>query len=384
MGAKAHRVIRLDRGDVVPAAGALRVSVGGRGRALLRELRARHLAEAEATRARVRQEGGFDPSAEHAAATREMQALSQILKDRTREAFDFYKFVEKLGPYAPVPFQPSEHVEQPGLLAERATLAFPLVGWALMAGIGLPAAVLMLNGAWTLLGSAAVLLLAGPMALRQTRARPGYAARLGAKLKAEHAEEQVRAAAAHAASEEARRLARLAEEDLRGRLRESFGTRSPAPLGDLLEHQLRTQAFPLPVVLDLDFDGFENATVELVLPELDDMPEETTSITHSGRLARKKLERAERGALYDDVCCALALRLVHELFRALPMTQRATLHGYVPQKDQAGREGEKPGLTLEVKRGDFAQLNLLTGNPADLVRQIGKWGGNRKGDVAAV
>lgn len=383
MGLKAHRSITIHRGQPVGSAvGSVRVGIGGRGRAVMRDLRVKHRADEERARARARQEGRFDPTAEHVAASREVQVIGQILKDRTREPFDFYKFVDKQGPYTPTAFQPKAFVAP--VLSQRAVSAYPLAGWGIMAGLGVPAAILLLDAWWRLLGVAAVLLLAGPMAVRQVRARPGYAARLQARLEQEHVEAQTREAAAHVAAEEARRQARLREEELRVRLREGIGTRSPAALGDLAELQLLAQAFPLPLVLDLDFDGFERASVDLLLPEIDDMPEDVTSITHSGRLMRKKMDRNDRAVLHDDACCALALRLVHELFRGLPMTQRVTLRGLVPIKDPAGREVERSGLAFEVSREDFMRLNLLTGAPAELVRQVGRWGGNRRGEIAAV
>lgn len=381
MGQKAHRSIMIHRGQPVGSAGgSVRVGIGGRGRSVMRDLRVKHRADME--RARARQEGSFDPTAEHVAASREVHVTGQILKDRTREPFDFYKFVDKQGPYTPTAFHPKAFVAP--VLSQRAVSAYPLAGWGIMAGLGVPAAFLLLDEWWRLLGVAAVLLLAGPMAVRQVRARPGYAARLQARLEQEHREAQTREAAAHVAVEEARRQARLREEELRVRLREGVGTRSPAALGDLAELQLLAQSFPLPLVLDLDFDGFEHASVDLLLPEIDDMPEEVTSITHSGRLVRKKMDRTDRAVLHDDACCALALRLAHELFRGLPMTQRVTLRGLVPIKDPAGREVERSGLAFEVSREDFMRLNLLTGAPAELVRQVGRWGGNRRGEIAAV
>lgn len=383
MGLKAHRSITIHRGQPVgSAAGSVRVGIGGRGRAVLRDLRARRSADEERARARARQEGHSDPTAEHVASTREVQAIGQILKDRTREPFDFYKFVDKQGPYTPTAFQPKAFVAPE--LAPRVVAAYPLAGWGIMAGLGVPAAFLLLDEWWRLLGVAAVLLLAGPMAVRQVRARPGYAARLQARLEQRHMEAQARDAAAHVAAEEGRRQARLREEELRVRLREGIGTRSPAALGDLLELQLLAQSFPVALVLDLDFDGFEHASVDLLLPEIDDMPDEVTSITHSGRLVRKKMDRNDRAVLHDEACCALALRLVHELFRGLPMTQRVTLRGLVPIKDSAGREVERSGLAFDVGRDDFTRLNLLTSAPAEIVRQIGRWGGNRRGEIAAV
>ena len=384
MGIKAHRAIKLSRGEVVATGGNLRVAIGGRGRNLMRDLRGKLQGADAQMRVIAKRDGTYDPLAEHSAVTHESQALGQIVRDRPREAFDFYRFCETIGPYTPVPFQPSAYVEKPALLRERAMRAWPLDGWALMGGLGALAAVFLLEEWWEVAGLVSVVGLAAPMAVRQVRARPGYAARLDEKLRRDFAAEQVRLAAAHRASEERKRVDRLRDEDLRIRLRESFGSRSPAPLTELVEIPLSSAAFPLPVLLDLDFDGFETAALDVILPEIDDIPEEFTSITHSGRLAHKKMERTQRCGLHEDAACGLVLRLVFESFRALPMTQRVTVRGLMPARDAAGKEAEKPVLTIDVKRDDFGKLNLTTGQPADLVRSIGKWGGNRKGDVTPV
>lgn len=384
MGQKAHRAIKLVGGRPYVAPGVGRVGIGGRGRVLMRQLRVQLRAEEEKRRAAARSAGALEPVAEHQAAVAELQSLSQLVKDRTREAFEFYKFVDKHGPYRPVPFEPQEYVPAPAVIAARAAQAYPLDGWQLMAGLGTLAAVLLLDAWWRLLGAAAVLLFAGPMAVLQVRQRPDYAVRLDARHRELHAEAQARAAAEHALSEEAKRQARIREEDLRGRLRESFGTRSPAPLGELFEHQLLLHPLPLPLILDIDHDGFENATIDLILPELDDMPEESTSISHSGRLVRKRIERPERAALHEEVCCGLSLRVLYEALRALPMTQRVTLRGLHPVKDAAGKEADKPVLTLTLTRAELDAANLVTGRAPDLVRQLGKWGGNKKGEPTPV
>lgn len=384
MGQKAHRAIKLVNGAPYVAPGVGRVGIGGRGRVLMRQLRVELRDQAERWRTKARAEGTLEPAAEHQAAVAELQSLSQLLKDRSRDAFDFYKFVDKHGPYKPVPFEPRDYVPAPAVVAARAAQAYPLDGWQLMAGLGTLAAVLLLDAWWRLACAASVLLFAGPMALLQLRQRPDYAVRLDARYRELHAEAQAREAAQHAAAEEAKRQARIREEDLRARLRESFGTRSPAALGELFEHQLLVRPLPLPLILDIDHDGFENATIDLILPELDDMPEESTSVSHSERLVRKRIERAERGALHEEVCCGLALRVVHEALRALPMTQRVNLRGLHPVKDASGKENEKPVLTLSLTRADLDAANLVTGRPPDLVRQLGKWGGNKKGEPTAV
>ncbi len=383
MGIKAHRPIRVSRGEVVDIGGATRVAIGGRGRALMRQLRVAERAQVTQRRAAARAENRYGAVEEHTEVTREIQAFGQILKDRPRESFDFYRFCDTLGPYTPVPFQSTEYMEKPALLLERSVRAYPLDGWGLFGGIGALAAVMVLQDAWRLLGAVAVLGLAGPMAVLQVRERPGYGQRLDAKLRVEFAAEQERLRLAHVAAEERTRRNRLRDEDLRVRLRESFGTRNPAPLGEHLEIQLLGSTFPLPVVLDVDFDGFEAVTIDLLLPEFDDLPDESTSITHSGRLAGKKIERAQKAALHEDACCGLALRVVAEVYRALPMVPRVVLRGLHPMQEGA-KEVDRALLTVEGTREEFAKLNLTIGAPPDLVRQLGKWGGNRRGDLATV
>ncbi len=384
MGVKAHRAVKLARGEIVAGGGGLRVSIGGRGRALYRELRVKLRAADNDARTAAKKAYTYDPLAEHQTVTREYQALGQMVRDRVREPFDLYKFMEQLGPYTPVAFQPSEFVPSPHTVKQHSILAYPMKGWVTMVAIGIPAALLLLEEWWLIAGVTLVLGTAGPMAIRLVRQRPGYAVRLEEKMRKDFAEEQVRLRAAHVRAEEQHRTDRIRDEGLRVRLRESFGSRNPAPLTEVLELQLMGQGLPLPVIFDVDFDGFESAAIDLILPELDDMPEELTSITHSGRLARKKLERPDRCVLYDEACCGLALRLVAETFCLLPMLPKLTLRGIFTTKDSTGREVDRAGLTIDVRREDFAGLNLTAGAAPDLVRQIGKWGGNRKGEISMV
>ncbi len=369
----------------IPGSGVgYRVS-GGRGRSSYREVRAalRAQREAEAHAARTREI--LDAAREHAAGEAVIDGLAGVLKGRNRKPLDFPDLLRARGPYVPAAFQPAPYEANPAWLGQRSAVAFPLWRWLLMLGVGGCGGLSILDGSAEYAGGLGlVAVTAGGFLARQLARRGPYRVRLDAHKRAEHEAEDAARGRDHDAAERRRGEERAREEAHRARLREAVAQGNPEPLVDLLEAELANEDWPVAVVAEVEFDGMADAVIELELPELDDVPEERTALTQRGKVSRKAMAKRDRVAIYEDLCCGVALRLAYEAFRVVPTLQRVRLRGMATGIGATGQEDDFVALTLDLERDAMAAFDLDRLDPSTAVTSLGRWGGNKKGELRAV
>jgi hypothetical protein len=190
--------------------------------------------------------------------------------------------------------------------------------------------------------------------------------------------------AAHEAEEARRRADHAALDAARASLRTCLSHGNAAPVADLFEQLLASMDFPVPVAADVEFDDLSEADITLELPELEDVPDEKTSLTTRGRLSRKPMPKGERVALYEDLCCGIALRLVYELLRFVPTLRRVRLRGMATQVDARGHDETFVALVLDVDRPTLDGFDLDRVDPSTAAGLLGRWGGNKRGVLKAV
>lgn len=78
---------------------------------------------------------------------------------------------------------------------------------------------------------------------------------------------------------------------------------------------------------DIEFIDVETVSLELALPGIEVVPEQRSKLTKTGKISYRNMAKKDRRAMYGNLCCGLALRLVHEAFRVLPVIQHVNVLG---------------------------------------------------------
>ena len=86
-------------------------------------------------------------------------------------------------------------------------------------------------------------------------------------------------------------------ERLRARPRDDPG---PRALLDLLELEIANEVLPVPLVFEVEFEP-PIVVIDLVLPEVDEVPSTRTSLTKTGKLSEKKMTQRDRRELLNLV-----------------------------------------------------------------------------------
>lgn len=371
----------------IPGTGLGYRVAGGRGggRSSYRQARSSLRAQRDAQAAAIKAQEMYEASSEHAAAEAVIAGLAGVLGGRNRQVLKFDDLLRARGAYVARPFQPAAYEANAPLLRQKVTSAFPLWPWLTMLTVGSCGGFVILDGAAEQIGGIALVCVsAGVFLRRQLANRAPYRTRLDAKMMVEHEHAEVDRERRHTATELANTEQRAAEETYRARLRASIATNDPTALADLLEAEIADEDWPVPVVAEVEFDGIADVLIEVELPELDDVPEERTSLTQRGKLSRKPMAKRDRVAIYEDLCCGIALRLAHEAFRVLATLDRVHVRGLATNIGVSGADEDFVALTFDITRAAFGTLDLERLDPSTTVAAIGKWGGNKKGELRAV
>jgi hypothetical protein len=147
--------------------------------------------------------------------------------------------------------------------------------------------------------------------------------------------------------------------DMAPALREVQNTQNAEPLVELLTEELANEDLPVPLVFEIEFDDIDSVTIDLTLPDTEELPDERLSLTARGKLSKKAMTQRDRRSIYGALCCGLSLRLVHEAFRVVPSLTQVEIKGFTEVKDPAtGHDREIAPLKLRVARQQIEALNL--------------------------
>lgn len=117
-----------------------------------------------------------------------------------------------------------------------------------------------------------------------------------------------------------------------------------------------------------------DAVEAVIIAPLDAVvPDETLSLTSTGKLSRKKFAETKRMEIYQDFICGSALRVVRELFAVLPIAN-VVVHVDAKGIDSAtGNAAQQTVLSLSVERTalDALNVNWDLADASDLVTRLG-------------
>jgi len=191
-----------------------------------------------------------------------------------------------------------------------------------------------------------------------------------------------------AAFYEAQKLAN-AEVDLRHAL---YGTKDANAIIEYCESILNNAEYPpsIPSQFDLGFNPDTGVLiVDLQLPGPDDLPKvsEIKYVKASDTYSEKLLSEAQQNRIYDDVVYRLALRTLHNLFRAdsVGAIMSIVFNGIVTSIDKAtGNETTACILSLQALKEKFLAINLAKVDPKACFRQLRGVGSSKLHSVTAV
>jgi hypothetical protein len=324
-----------------------------------------------------------DAAAEYEQSEQRLHSLREVLLGRNREPYDWYQRWGPRGSYREQAFTPPEPGFSEHELASAVAKRIRITWWALPA--------VLLAGTALSLGSPlvkalALLLLIGVAgaAHRLRSVRQKIARDLLQLRNDEFARDTSLLQRDHELIEAANRRDWEREEEQREVVRTAEARDDPEPLAAVLEAELANEALPVPLVVELEMPSVRFVRLELSLPEMAEIPEERAELTKTGRLSRRKMSQRDRVALYADVCCGVALLLVYEVFRVLPMVSAAEVFGITEAVDPAtGRLQDFVGLHLHTDRPSFEGLNLDAIDPSSALAGLdGRLSMNRKGELS--
>jgi hypothetical protein len=314
----------------------------------------------------------------------ELVALAKVLANRVREPFNLHEMLAPQDVFVPTEYHPRRVDLSPGAFLAEASERRPVLPWLMVALLGCIPSIALLDGAWTAGGIGLHLGTAVVGAFVQSRRARSLADTLAANAAVNHEAAEVERRQSHDADQLAAEGNFKRHEAYKRELRHAIAEGRPEPLASLLEVELSNEDFPVPVVVEMDFDGLERVTLELTLPELADIPADQPRILASGKVSRKPISQTDRGALYDTLCCGTALRLIYESFRVLPMLDRVDLRGTFEGIDALGRVREGMCMHIAVSRRQFDEINLDLADPTVVMRTLGRFNCNKKGELKAI
>jgi hypothetical protein len=359
-----------------------RIDGGGSSRS---SARSEYRSMAQLLREQERAAGRLAAAEEHAAHDAHLEALRSVLGARVTEPFPWQRVEAPLGPYVSAPFAPAEPDFSPETIAREATQQIPRWGWGLAATLVLFMA-LGAAGTWLMVVMGVLGGWLAWQAWQVTTRRADLQARLLTERRAEHAAAVNATRQAHEADEAQRADEWREAEQFRQSLATAVDREDPEPLAALLSEELSNEDLPVPLVFELEFENTSAVRIELALPSLDEVPEQRTQLTKTGKVSYRKMAQRDRTAIYTDLCCGLALRLVHETFRVLPMVEQVELFGTTEGIEAAtGLDQEFIALHLPASREEFLRLDLDRVEAVAAVEGLGgTFSCNRRGELQPI
>jgi restriction system protein len=160
--------------------------------------------------------------------------------------------------------------------------------------------------------------------------------------------------------------------------KEQYLQSAPDAIRSYCDLVLSNSEYPafFPKEWELDYNAETRVlAVDYSLPPPDAVPTlaEVKYVTARNEFSERHLSPPQVAKLYDDLLYQLALRIVHELFEADQMSALETVafNGYVRSIDKAtGVEANGCVLSLQVRREEFAKINLAHVDPKACFKQL--------------
>lgn len=142
---------------------------------------------------------------------------------------------------------------------------------------------------------------------------------------------------------------------------------------EALSEELRNENLPFKVDFNFGIDEeTDEIEIQVELPGTDVVPTRASRPLKNGGVSYRKLPKTIVRRLYEDVCCALAMRLVHEVYRTIPEANVVRLQGYRKETDSAtGHEVMPVFLALATDKDSFRAIDLDHVDPSTAFMHLG-------------
>ncbi len=155
----------------------------------------------------------------------------------------------------------------------------------------------------------------------------------------------------------------------------------PERMAKMLEYQLETIDWPRETLVSYEVsDDGKRVTLDVDLPEIEDMPDKMASLPARGwRLSMKPLSETRKRRLYMVHVHGIGFRLIGEVFASLPTVQTVELSAYSQRIDPAtGHVQDQYLFSVQVVREAWSQINFHNLSKLDIVAALGRFQLRRK------
>jgi len=155
-------------------------------------------------------------------------------------------------------------------------------------------------------------------------------------------------------------------EIIKNKIKNQVLTGNPEYIIQEMEHIFSEFEMPVEMSVDLEFIESNNISLNVVLPEKQNMPEKQANILKSGKLSIKTKAKKELNHDYATCIHGLAFFIAGVLFNVSPKISLITINGFVKELSiKTGNVEEKKLFEVEFDREGFLELNILKLNPIE-------------------
>lgn len=148
---------------------------------------------------------------------------------------------------------------------------------------------------------------------------------------------------------------------------------------EILAIELQNEEFPFEFAFDYALET-ETDTIQLSI----ELPDKTWAvISFFGEAKQPGVMRLR--AAHEDLCCAVLLRVAHEVYRVIPESDQLILVGYRVLPDPAtGQLARAIYLKCEPNRADFQHLQLDALDPSSAFEHLGGVSVKKRGELQPI
>ena len=139
---------------------------------------------------------------------------------------------------------------------------------------------------------------------------------------------------------------------------------------DYLLACLKDILWPLPVTVAFDFDDVTSVRMDVQLPLLPTLPDREAAIDYGNRVAVRRMSEVIHTKLHNRHALGLVLRLMGEIFAALPTVQQVTVSG---RQQPADKRPPRYVITARTARKPWSALHQrgsVTGDAFQCLQEI--------------
>ena len=150
---------------------------------------------------------------------------------------------------------------------------------------------------------------------------------------------------------------------------------------EVLYDEISNEKLPFEFSFDFSVDeATSGIELTIELPDVDVVPTRASRALKNGGISYRKLPPRMIRDLYQDVCCALVLRIVHEIYRVLPEADTLHVKGLRLEPDpRTGRIRRAVYVQFRTQRERFCDLDLDHVDPSEAFSYLGGASSKKRG-----